>query len=86
MVFEGDPDANWSTREAVKLYLQSLPKPPYGILIFAAVLGALVIALPLQSFWNVFYVLDLVGAVMRFNVGYVGRALEGKNSAPRYGH
>jgi hypothetical protein len=78
----GDPDANWSTREAVKLYLQSLPKPPYGILIFAAVLGALVIALPLQSFGNVFYVLDLVGAVMRFNVGYVGRALEGNELGP----
>jgi hypothetical protein len=78
----GDPDANWSTREAVKLYLQSLPKPPYGILIFAAVLGALVIALPLQSFGNVFYVLDLVGAVMRFNVGYIGRALEGNELGP----
>jgi hypothetical protein len=45
----GDPDANWSTREAVKLYLQSLLKPPYGILIFAAVLGALVIALPYRA-------------------------------------
>jgi hypothetical protein len=78
----GDPDANWSIREAVKLYLQSLPKPPYGILIFAAVLGALVVALPLQSFGNVFYVLDLVGAVMRFNVGYVGRALEGNELGP----
>ena len=66
----------------MKLYLQSLPKPPYGILIFAAVLGALVIALPLQSFGNVFYVLDLVGAVMRFNVGYVGRALEGNELGP----
>ena len=73
----GDPDANWSTREAVKLYLQSLPKPPYGILIFAAVIAAMVIALPLQGFGNVFYVLDLVGALLRFNVGYVGRALEG---------
>ncbi len=77
----GDPDANWSTREAVKLFLQSLPKPPYGVLIFAAVLAALVIALPLQAFGNVFYVLDLVGA-MRFNVGYVGRALEGNEIGP----
>jgi hypothetical protein len=78
----GDPDANWSKREAVKLYLQSLPKPPYGVLIFAAVLAALVIALPLQAFGNVFYVLDLVGAMMRFNVGYVGRALEGNEIGP----
>ena len=73
----GDHDANWTNREAVKLYLQSLPKPPYGILIFAAVIAAMVIALPLQGFGNVFYVLDLVGALLRFNVGYVGRALEG---------
>jgi hypothetical protein len=72
-----DPDANSSKREAVYLYLQSLPKPPYGILIFAAVIAAMVIALPLQGFGNVFYVLDLVGALLRFNVGYVGRALEG---------
>jgi hypothetical protein len=77
-----DHDANWSTREAVKLYLQSLPKPPYGILLFTAVLAALVIALPLQGFGNVFYVLDLVGAMMRFNVGYVGRALEGNELGP----
>jgi hypothetical protein len=78
----GDPDANWSTREAVKLYLQSLPRPPYPILIFVALLAALVIALPLQGFGNVFYVLDLVGAVLRFNVGYVGRALEGNEIGP----
>jgi hypothetical protein len=77
-----DPDANWSAREAVKLYLQSLPRPPYGILLFTAVLAALVIALPLQGFGNVFYVLDLVGALMRFNVGYVGRALEGNELGP----
>ncbi len=77
-----DPDANWSKREAVKLYLQSLPRPPYRILIFAAVLAALVIALPLQAFGNVFYVLDLVGAMMRFNVSYVDRAFEGKEIGP----
>jgi hypothetical protein len=77
-----DPDANWSTREAVKLFLQSLPKPPYSILIFVALLAALVIALPLQAFGNVFYVLDLVGAMLRFNVGYLGRALEGNELGP----
>ena len=78
----GEPNANWSTREAVKLYLQSLPRPPYTILIFLALLAALVIALPLQGFGNVFYVLDLVGAILRFNVGYVGRALEGNELGP----
>ena len=77
-----DPGSNWGSREAVKLYLQSLPRPPYRLLVFAAVLAALVIALPLQAFGNVFYVLDLVGAMLRFNVGYVGRALEGNELGP----
>ena len=74
-----DPNSVGSNRGAVELYLRSLPKPPYGILIFAAVLAALVVALPLQAFGNVFYVLDIVGAVLRFNVGYVGRALQGND-------
>jgi hypothetical protein len=78
----GDPDANRSNREAVKLYLQSLPNPPYRTLIFAAILSALVIALPLQGFGNVFYVLDLVGATLRFDVTYVSRAFEGKEIGP----
>ena len=77
-----DPDSNRNKREALKLYLQSLPKPPYGILIFAAVLAALVIALPLQGFGNVFYVLDLVGAMLRANVSYVARALQGNELGP----
>src|SRR5215207_4564778 len=77
-----DPDANRSNREAVKLYLQSLPSPPYRTLIFGAVLAALVIALPLQGFGNVFYVLDLVGAMLRFDVSYVGRAFAGKEFGP----
>jgi hypothetical protein len=78
----GDPDSNWKTREVVKLYLQSMPNLPYGVLIFAAVLAALLIALPLHAFGNVFYVLDLVGALLRFNVGYLGRALEGNDLGP----
>ena len=45
----GDPDSNWKTREIVKLYLRSLPRTPYRVLIFTAVLSALVIALPLQA-------------------------------------
>jgi hypothetical protein len=77
-----DPDSDGPNRGALELYLRSLPKPPYGVLIFAAVLAALVIALPLQAFGNVFYVLDIVGAVLRFNVGYVGRALEGNEIGP----
>ena len=78
----GDPDSNWKTRETLKLYLRSLPRTPYRILIFTAVLSALVIALPLQSFGNVFYVLDLVGALVRVDVGYVGRALDDNQVGP----
>jgi hypothetical protein len=77
-----DPDSNSSKREAVKLYLQSLPSPPFRVLIFSAVLAALVIALPLQAFGNAFYVLDLVGALLRFDVAYVGRAFAGKDLGP----
>jgi hypothetical protein len=77
-----DPDANWPKRGAVELYLRSLPKPPYSVLIFAAVLAALVIALPLHAFGNVLYVLDIVGALLWFNVGYLGRALEGDQLGP----
>jgi hypothetical protein len=77
-----DPDANSSKREAVKLYLESLPAPPFRVLIFSAVLAALVIALPLQAFGNAFYVLDLVGAMLRFDVAYVGRAFAGKDLGP----
>jgi hypothetical protein len=77
-----DPNTNWKNRETVKLYLRSLPSPPYRVLIFTAVLTALVVALPLQSFGNVFYVLDLVGALLRFDVGYVGKALSDNQVGP----
>jgi hypothetical protein len=77
-----DPDANSSKREAVKLYLESLPAPPFRVLIFSAVLAALVIAIPLQAFGNAFYVLDLVGAMLRFDVGYLSTALEGDKVGP----
>jgi hypothetical protein len=73
----GDPDSNKANRETVEHYLQSLPSPPFRILIFSAVLAALVIALPLHSFGNEFYVLNLVGALLRFDVAYVGNALAG---------
>ena len=77
-----DPDSNSSNREAVNLFLQSLPSPPYRVLIFVAVLAALVIAIPLQAFGNAFYVLDLVGAMLRFDVGYLSTALEGDKVGP----
>jgi hypothetical protein len=73
----GDPDSNKANRETVEHYLQSLPSPPFRILIFAVVIAALVIALPLHSFGNEFYVLNLVGALLRFDVAYVGNALAG---------
>src|SRR5215211_5974653 len=77
-----DPDANRTNRETVKLYLQSLPRLPYRLLIFATVLAALVIALPLQGFGNAFYVLDLIGAMLRSDVTYVSRAFEEKQLGP----
>jgi hypothetical protein len=73
----GDPDFNWKTRESVKLFLRSLPSPPYRVLVLTAVLSALVITLPLQSFGNVFYLLDLGAALLRFDAGYIGEALDG---------
>jgi hypothetical protein len=77
-----DPDPNRTNRDTVKLYQQSLPRLPYRLLIFAAVLAALVIALPLQAFGNAFYVLDLIGAMLRSDVGYVGRSLQGDELGP----
>ena len=77
-----DPDANRTNRDTVKLYQQSLPRLPYRLLVFVAVLAALVIALPLQAFGNAFYVLDLIGAMLRSDVGYVGRSLQGNELGP----
>jgi hypothetical protein len=77
-----DSDANRSSRDMIKLYQQSLPSPPYRNLIFAVIAAALVIALPLQAIGNVFYVLDLVGAVLRVDVSYLGRAFASKELLP----
>ena len=77
-----DSDANRSSREMIKLYQQSLPAPPYRNLIFAVIAAALVIALPLQAIGNVFYVLDLVGAILRVDVSYLGRAFASKEVVP----
>jgi hypothetical protein len=72
-----DPESNGRARKSVELFLRSLPSPPYRVLMVTAVLSALVIALPLQGFGNVFYLLDLVAALLRFDAGYIGEALEG---------
>jgi hypothetical protein len=74
-----DPDINKANRETVKLYLQSLPPPPYKKLAFAVVIAAVLVAVPLRDFGNVLDVLPLVGAMMRFDVNYVGRAFTGSD-------
>jgi hypothetical protein len=73
-----DPDVNKANRETVNLYLQSLPRLPYRTLIFAVILAALLVALPLRSFGNVLDVLPLVGSMLRFDIYYVTRSLEGQ--------
>ena len=72
-----DPDVNKADRETVKLYLQSLPPPPYKRLAFTVVIAAVLVALPLRSFGNVLDVLPLVGAMMRVDITYVARAFAG---------
>ena len=69
-----DHDVNQWDREAVKLYLQSLPPPPYKRLAFAIFFVALLMALPLRSFGDVTHVLDLVGAIMKVDIGSVAKA------------
>jgi hypothetical protein len=73
-----DSDSNKANREAVDLYLKSLPPMPYRNLAFAVVIGALLVALPLQSFGNVFQVLDIVGALIRFDTSLLARAFATK--------
>jgi hypothetical protein len=72
-----DPDINKANRETVKLYLQSLPPPPYKKLAFALVIAAVLVALPLRGFGNVLDVLPLVGALLRVDITYVSRAFTG---------
>jgi hypothetical protein len=73
-----DPDVNKANRESVNLYLQSLPALPYRTLIFAVIIAALLVALPLSSFGNVLDVLPLVGSMLRFDIYYVTSSLEGQ--------
>jgi hypothetical protein len=72
-----DPDTNKANRETVKLYLQSLPPPPYRKLIFVVVIAAVLLAVPLRAFGNVLDVLPLVGALLRVDITYVARAFTG---------
>ena len=72
-----DPDTNKAKRDTVKLYLQSLPPPPYRKLIFAVVIAAVLLAVPLRGFGNVLDVLPLVGAMIRVDVTYMARAFQG---------
>jgi hypothetical protein len=72
-----DPDTNKANRETVKLYLQSLPPPPYRKLIFVVVIAAVLLAVPLRGFGNVLDVLPLVGALLRVDITYVARAFTG---------
>src|ERR671933_2606223 len=73
-----DHDVNKWDREAIKLYLQSLPPPPYKRLAFAIFFVALLIALPLRSFGDVTHVLDLVGSIMKVDIGGVAKAFSAK--------
>jgi hypothetical protein len=73
-----NPDVNKANRETVNLYLQSLPRLPYKTLIFVVLIAALLVALPLASFGNVLDVLPLVGSMLRFDIYYVTRSLEGQ--------
>src|SRR5918994_1961052 len=65
-------------REAVTLYLQGIPPPPYKRLAFAIFFAALLVALPLRSLGDVTVVLDLVGAIMKVDIGGVAKAFTAK--------
>ena len=73
-----DHDVNKWDREAVGLYLQGLPPPPYKRLAFAIFFGALLVALPLRSLGDVTLVLDLVGSIMKVDIGGVAKAFTAK--------
>ena len=73
-----DPDVNKASRERVNVYLQSLPALPYRTIIFAVIIAALLVSLPLARFGNVLNVLPLAGSMLTFNIYYVTRSLEGQ--------
>src|ERR687897_2928264 len=59
-----DHDVNKWDREALTLYLQGIPPPPYKRFAFAIFFAALLVALPLRSLGDVTVVLELVGSIM----------------------
>src|SRR5215211_4374101 len=69
-----DPDINKADREAVGLYLKGIPPPPYKRLAFIIFFAALLVALPLRSLGDVTVVLDLVGSIMKVDIGGVAKA------------
>src|SRR5215216_5918013 len=69
-----DPDINKADREAVGLYLKGIPPPPYKRLAFTIFFAALLVALPLRSLGDVTVVLDLVGSIMKVDIGGVAKA------------
>ena len=73
-----DHDVNKWDREAVKLYLQGTPPPSYKSLAFAIFFAALLVALPLRSLGDVTLVLDLVGSIMKVDIGGVAKAFTAK--------
>src|SRR5215211_6766068 len=73
-----DPDINKADREAVTLYLKGTPPPPYKSLAFAIFFAALLVALPLRSVGDVTVVLDLVGSIMKVDIGGVAKAFTAK--------
>jgi hypothetical protein len=73
-----DHDVYKWDREAIKLYLQGLPPPPYKRLAFTIFFAALLVALPLRSLGDVTLVLDLVGSVMKVDIGGVAKAFTAK--------
>jgi len=73
-----DHDVNKWDREAVGLYLQGLPLPPYKRLAFIIFFAALLVALPLRSLGDVTLVLDLVGSIMKVDIGGVSTAFTAK--------
>jgi hypothetical protein len=73
-----DHDVYKWDREAVGLYLQGLPPPPYKRLAFIIFFAALLAALPLRSLGDVTLVLDLVGSIMQVDIGGVADAFTAK--------
>src|SRR5918995_3942973 len=69
-----DHDVYKWDREAVKLYLQASPPPPYKRFAFAIFFAALLVALPLRSLGDVTIVLDVVGSIMKVDIGGVAKA------------